>query len=253
MQVRGKHIVITGAASGIGLGLARRFHQEGAASLMLADIDGPGLAAAAQELGAITRVCDVSREADVAALVRASLDAHGRIDLFCANAGIIARGGAETPDAVWQRMWGVNVMAHVYTARHVLPDMLGRGQGYLLFTVSAAGLLSQINSASYTVTKHAALALAEWLLITHGARGIKVSALCPQAVESKMTAGGSGVAGQDGVLTAAQVAQSVVEGLADERFLILPHPEVATYMQRKAGDHARWIRGMQRLQQKYGA
>jgi short-subunit dehydrogenase len=142
----------------------------------------------------------------------------------------------------------------VYAARHVLPAMLERGEGYLLFTVSAAGLLSQINSASYSVTKHAALALAEWLLITHGAQGIKVSALCPQAVESKMTAGSNGgVAGQDGVLTAAQVAQSVVEGLADERFLILPHPEVATYFQRKAGDYARWIRGMQRLQQRYGA
>jgi short-subunit dehydrogenase len=151
-------------------------------------------------------------------------------------------------------MWGVNVMAHVYTARHVLPDMLRRGEGYLLFTVSAAGQLSQVNTASYSVTKHAALALAEWLLITHGAQGIKVAALCPQAVESKMTAGGNGgVAGQDGVLTAAQVAQSVVEGLADERFLILPHPEVATYFQRKASDYSRWIRGMQRMQQKYGA
>jgi NAD(P)-dependent dehydrogenase (short-subunit alcohol dehydrogenase family) len=253
MQVKGKHVVITGAASGIGLGLARRFHQEGAASLILADVDAPGLAAAARELGATGRVCDVSREAEVEALVRTSLDTHGRIDLFCANAGIIARGGAETPDSVWQRMWGVNVMAHVYTARHVLPDMLRRGEGYLLFTVSAAGLLSQVNSASYSVTKHAALALAEWLLITHGAQGIKVSALCPQAVESKMTAGSNGgVAGQDGMLTAAQVAQSVVDGLADERFLILPHPEVATYFQRKAGDYSRWIRGMQRLQQKYG-
>ena len=254
MQLSGKHIVITGAASGIGLGLARRFRQEDAASLMLADIDGPALEAVARELGAQAFVCDVSLEADVAKLVDASLAAHGRIDLFCANAGIIARGGVETPDALWQRMWGTNVMAHVYAARHVLPDMLRRGEGYLLFTVSAAGLLSQINSATYSVTKHAALALAEWLLITHGAQGLKVSALCPQAVESKMTAGGSGgVAGQDGMLTAAQVAQSVVEGLADERFLILPHPEVATYFQRKANDYQRWLRGMQRLQEKFGA
>jgi short-subunit dehydrogenase len=150
-------------------------------------------------------------------------------------------------------MWGVNVMAHVFAARHALPHMIERGAGYFLITASAAGLLSQINSAPYAVTKHAAVAFAEWLLITHGAQGIGVSALCPQAVASKMTAGSDGgVAGQDGMLTPEEVAQCVVQGLDAERFLILPHPQVEKYFQNKAQDYQRWIRGMQRLQERFG-
>jgi NAD(P)-dependent dehydrogenase (short-subunit alcohol dehydrogenase family) len=199
--------------------------------------------------------CDVSREDDVKALVDTAIARFGHIDLFCCNAGIIHRGGVETHNPVWERMWGVNVTAHLFAERHALPHISERGAGYFLITASAAGLLSQINSTPYVVTKHAAVAFAECLLITYGAQGIGVSALCPQAVALKMTAGSDGgVAGQDGMLTPEQVAQaqSVVQGLDEARFLILPHPEVEQYFQHKAKDYQRWIRGMQRLQARFG-
>jgi NAD(P)-dependent dehydrogenase (short-subunit alcohol dehydrogenase family) len=185
--------------------------------------------------------------------VTAATERYGAIDLFCSNAGIIIEGGVETPDVAWQSIWGVNVLAHVYAARAVLPGMLERGGGYLLQTVSAAGLLSQIGSAPYAVTKHAALALAEWISITYGDRGIGVSVICPQGVRTNMLLrprpGGESFLAA-GALEPEQVADAAIEGLADERFVILPHPEVAEYFRRKASDYDRWLRGMRRLQER---
>jgi NAD(P)-dependent dehydrogenase (short-subunit alcohol dehydrogenase family) len=189
---------------------------------------------------------DVADEAQIQRLVAKV----GDVDLFCSNAGISVTGGVEVPDADWERIWSINVKAHLYAARAVLPGMLARGGGYLLQTVSAAGLLTQIGSAPYSVTKHAALALAEWLAITYGDRGIKVSCLCPQGVRTDMLfrEAGPGNFLLEGSLSPETVADAVVQGLADERFLILPHPEVAEYFRRKASDYDRWLRGMRRLQ-----
>ena len=254
MKVASKTVVVTGGASGIGRALVKKFKQEGAANIVIADINQEELNEFNQEIDGKAIVCDVTSEEQVKALVQSTERDFGRIDLFCGNAGIIIRGGVEVPNESWEQIWQVNVMAHVYATRHALPAMLKRGEGYFLITASAAGLLSQVGSATYSVTKHAALALAEWLLITHGAQGIKVSALCPQAVVSKMTATskGGGVSGQDGVLEAEIVANDVIEALDEERFMILPHPEVEKYFQRKASDYQRWIHGMQRLREKLG-
>ncbi|HUQ39194.1 MAG TPA: SDR family oxidoreductase [Acidimicrobiales bacterium] len=251
MELQGKVVVVTGAATGIGRALARRFAAEGARAVVCADLDGPGAEAVAAEIGGLGVRTDVAVEADVVALARTTEDAYGPIDLFCSNAGIFIGGGADVPDAQWQKIWDVNVMAHVYAARAVLPAMIARGEGYLLNTASAAGLLTNIGAAPYAVTKHAALAFAEWLSVTHGDQGIKVSALCPQGVRTNMLLGASGD-GEGGFLTPGAIepedlAGVVVEGLRDERFLILPHPEVAEYFQRKAGDYDRWLKGMRRL------
>ena len=195
---------------------------------------------------------DVGVEAQVNELVARSEDAFGQIDLFCSNAGIFTAGGENVATDEWQKIWDINLMAHVFAARAVLPAMLERGDGYLLNTSSAAGLLSQVGSAPYSVTKHAAIGFAEWLSITYGSRGIKVSVLCPQAVRTNMTAGGDGgVAGLDGMLEPDQLAQTVIETLAEERFLVLPHPEVLTYMRRKTDDYDRWLGGMRRLQDQF--
>jgi NAD(P)-dependent dehydrogenase (short-subunit alcohol dehydrogenase family) len=198
--------------------------------------------------------CEVTKEADVRALVDAAEDRFGPIDLFCSNAGIVAPASEQSSDREWERTIAVNVMAHVYAARALVPRMIERGGGYLLNTASAAGLLTQIGSATYSVTKHAALAFAEWLAITYGEKGVKVSVLAPQAVDTAMTAGipGGGVAGVDGMLQPEQVADAVIAGLATEEFLILPHPEVLEYFRRKGSDYDRWIRGMQRLQGRFG-
>jgi NAD(P)-dependent dehydrogenase (short-subunit alcohol dehydrogenase family) len=254
MELKDKVVVVTGGAQGIGRALCRRFAAEGARSVVVADVDGNGAEAVAGEVGGVGAALDVSDAAAVAALVHETEDRDGPIDLFASNAGISVAGGVEVTDDSWQRIWDINVMAHVYAARAVLPSMLARGEGYLLNTASAAGLLSQIGSAPYAVTKHAAVALAEWLAITHGDAGIKVSVLCPQAVRTNMTAGleGGGVAGVDGMLEPDDVAQVVVEGLADERFLILPHPQVLEYLRRKTADYDRWLAGMRRLQARYG-
>jgi NAD(P)-dependent dehydrogenase (short-subunit alcohol dehydrogenase family) len=219
---------------------------------VVADRDGEGAAHVAQEIAGDARRVDVAREGDVAALIEHTETAHGPIALFCSNAGIGVPGGAEVANADWQRIWEINVMSHVYAARHLVPRMAKRGGGYLLNTASAAGLLTQIGSAPYAVTKHAAVAFAEWVAVTHGRDGIKVSVLCPQAVRTAMTASNpDGVASVDGMIEAEEVAEAVTQALAEERFLVLPHPEVATYIQRKAGDYDRWIRGMQRLREKY--
>ena len=253
MQIEGKHVVVTGGASGIGRALARRFSAEGARGIVVADRDEAGAKSVAAEFGGLAMGTDVADESQVEELVASAEREYGPIDLFCSNAGIGVAGGVEARDADWTRIWEINLMAHVYAARAVLPGMIERGEGYLLNPASAAGLLTQIGSATYSVTKHAAVALAEWLSITHGDQGIKVSVLCPQAVRTAMTAGSEngGVAGIDGMMEPQDLAECVIQGLSDERFLILPHPIVEQYIQRKAGDYDRWLKGMRRLNAKF--
>jgi NAD(P)-dependent dehydrogenase (short-subunit alcohol dehydrogenase family) len=257
VEIRDSVIVVTGAGSGIGEGLVRRFAAEGARGIVVADIDGDAADRVAADVGNTARAlrCDVRDEAQVQATVALAESAFGPVDLYCSNAGIAFWGGAETPDAEWQRMWEVHVMAHVYAARAVLPSMIERGGGYLLNTASAAGLLTQLGGATYSVTKHAGVAFAEWISITHGAQGIKVSVLCPQGVRTQMTAplgDDGGLVGINGMLEPADVAASVVEALAEERFLVLPHPEVGEYLKRKASEPDRWLGGMRRLQHQMG-
>jgi NAD(P)-dependent dehydrogenase (short-subunit alcohol dehydrogenase family) len=255
MELSDKVVVVTGGASGIGRALCQRFAAEGARAVVVADLDGDGAARTVDAIGpaAHPATADVRNEDDVAALIATTEDRHGPIDLFAANAGIFFPGGPEVSTEKWQTIWEVNVLSHVLIARHLLPSMLARGEGYLLHTASAAGLLSQIGSAPYAVTKHAVVAFAEWLSITYGDQGLKVSVLAPQAVETPMTADipGGGVAGVDGMMKPEDVATAVVEGLADERFLILPHPSVSEYVQRKAADPDRWLAGMRRLQSRF--
>jgi len=250
MQLADKVIVVTGGANGIGAALCRRFAAEGAKAVIIADIDDGAAQRVAAEIGGLGVRTDVTRESDLQRLTGEVVARYGAIDLFCSNAGIAVDGGEETPDPEWQRCWDVNVMAHVMAARAVLPGMLARGDGYLLQTVSAAGLLTHIHSATYAVTKHASLAFAEWLAMAYGDRGIKVSALCPQGVRTDMlrrAATGGRTFLLDSALEPEQVADAVVKGLAEERFLILPHPEVAEYFRRKATDYDRWLRGMRTL------
>jgi NAD(P)-dependent dehydrogenase (short-subunit alcohol dehydrogenase family) len=249
MQLAGRVAVVTGGAGGIGRALCRRFAADGA-RVVVADLDAGGALAVAGELGGLAVATDVSVEADLVRLVEATIDAYGAVDLFCSNAGIITGGiegaGIEAPDEDWDRIWRINVLAHVYGARAVVPHMLERGEGYLLTTASAAGLLTIIGNAPYAVTKHAAVALAEWLAITYGDRGIGVSCLCPEGVKTDMLPAGAWLA--PGAIEPEEVAEAVVQGLADERFLILPHPRVADYFRQKTTDYDRWLRGMRRLQ-----
>jgi NAD(P)-dependent dehydrogenase (short-subunit alcohol dehydrogenase family) len=255
MELRGRVVVVTGAASGIGHALCVRFAREGLAGLVAVDIDAAGAEAVALDCGGVALRTDVSVEADVRAAVHLALDRFGRVDVFASNAGIFVPGDeTATLDADWERVWGVNVKAHIHAARAVLPSMLERGEGYLLQTVSAAGLLNQIGSASYGVSKHAALGFAEWLAIQYGDRGIRVSAICPQGVRTPMLHQGLGGGRksflEEGAIDPADVAEAAVAGIAAEQFLILPHPEVGEYFQRKASDYDRWLRGMRRLQAK---
>ena len=250
MNLKDKVVVVTGGASGIGAALCRRFAGE-EAKVVVADIDAAGAAALAEEIGGLGLGCDVTREADVVDIV-AKTHAHwGPIDLFCSNAGIFIRGDIDVDNAQWQKIWEVNVMAHIYAARAVIPQMLKKGGGTLIITASAAGLLSQIGSMPYSATKHAAVGLAENLAITYGDRGIQVAVICPQAVHSAMTRRGAGVAAVNGIIAPEVVAEHVVNALDEKRFLILPHPEVRTYIQRKTADYDGWINGMQRLQRRY--
>lgn len=257
MNIKGKTVVVTGGANGIGRALCERFAAEGAAVVVVSDVDTVGMAETVARIGEDTEAigipCDVASETEVEKLVQETLKRFERIDLFCSNAGIFTPGDETVPTDAWQKIWDINVMAHVFAARAVLPAMLERGEGYLLNTSSAAGLLNQVGSAPYAVTKHAAIGFAEWLSITYGNRGIKVSALCPQAVRTAMTAGSEegGVAGLDGMLEPEQLADTVIETLAEERFLVLPHPEVLTYMRRKTDDYDRWLGGMRRLQDRF--
>lgn len=254
MEVADKIIVVTGGASGIGRALCLRFAQEGAKTVAVVDVDEEGAKAVADEINGYAIKCDVRKEDEIIDVVRQTEEKIGPIDMFCSNAGIIIMGCNEVLDEDWQRIWQINVMAQIYAAKAVIPRMIERGGGYLLNMGSAAGLLSQIGSAPYSVTKHAAVGLAENLAITYGDQGIKVSVVCPQAVRTAMTAmtdDDGGVAAVDGLMEPEQVADSVMEGLAEERFLILPHPEVQTYMERKVSDYDRWINGMRRLQKRF--
>ncbi len=252
MELKDKITVITGAASGIGKALAVRFKAEGAKLVVCADRNGEGARATAKDVGGIAFETDVSKEDDIKRLIDTVEKDHGPIDLFFSNAGIGIGGGAEASNADWQRIWEINVMSHIWAARHLVPLMAARGGGYLVSTSSAAGLLSQIGSAPYAVTKHAAVGLAEWLAITHGDQGIKVSVLCPQAVRTAMTAGNpDGVASIDGMMEPDVVAEECVKAIRAEDFLILPHPEVLQYMRNKTGDYNRWIGGMRKLNRRY--
>ena len=250
VNLKDKVVVVTGGGNGIGRALCRRFAVECAKTIVVVDLDEAAAQRVADEIGGVPVAADVSREGDVQRVVAEVIKRHGAIDLFCSNAGIAVDGDESTPSEEWQRCWDVNVMAHVYAARAVVPGMLARGEGYLLQTVSAAGLLTHPHSATYAVTKHASLAFAEWLAIAYGDRGIKVSALCPQGVRTGMLQRASANGRTfltDSALEPEQVADDVVKGLADERFLILPHPEVAEYVRRKASDLERWMQGMRRV------
>ena len=251
MELNDRVVVVTGAARGIGRALATRFASDGAKAVVVVDIDAEGARSAAADIGATAMRCDVAREDDVTDLVQQIEAAHGRIDIFCSNAGIAVGGGPEASNAEWQRIWDVNLMSHVYVARHVLPGMLVRKEGYLVGTVSAAGLLNHVFAAPYGATKAAALSFFEWLSIAHGDDGIRVSCLCPQGVKTDMLALERSRLGIDfleaGALEPEAVATAVVEGIRAERFLILPHPEVADFFKRKADDYDRWLRGMRRL------
>lgn len=253
MELQGKVALVTGGASGIGKALAARFVREGARQVVIADIDANGLEEVAASTGAFPIPTDVRSDDEVKNLIRTTEEKYGQIDLLCNNAGIFTGGTAgETSDDAWQRIWEINVLAHVRAVRYALPDMIRRGEGYLLNTASAAGLLSQIGSAPYAVTKHAAVGLAEILAITHGHQGIKVTVLCPQAVRTAMVGSSDGgVAGVDGLMEPEQLCDEVIASLAKEEFLCLPHKEVRTYFGRKASDYDRWIRGMQRLQERF--
>jgi NAD(P)-dependent dehydrogenase (short-subunit alcohol dehydrogenase family) len=253
MRVTGKYIVITGAASGIGAAMARRFAADGAAGICLADLDedAAGRVAAGLECPTVVRRTDVGDEEQVRAMVEAATEL-GPIDLMCSNAGIGTGAGLEATPEQWGAAWAVNVQAHVYAAKAVLPGMLERGGGYFLHTRSAAGLLSQPGDAPYAVTKHAAVSFAEWLSLTYGDQGIGVSALCPQGVRTPLIAGNDHlsirtVAAAGKILEPEEVADAVVAGLDAEKFLILPHPEVAEHVRRKATDRDRWLKGLRRL------
>lgn len=259
MVVSGKVVVVTGGGNGIGKALCERFHREGAQKVIAVDREEGSARAVAEAIAGDAFAVDVRDENAIKAMVATVEERYGRIDLFCSNAGIIAGDGepwwvTSASNDTWQAMWDIHVMAHVFAARACLPGMVARGEGYFLNTVSAAGLLNQIGDAAYSTTKHAALGFAEALAITHGDDGIKVSALCPQAVATRMIGSveSGGTAGVDGILTPEQVADAVIAGLADERFLILPHTEVAQYRAHKAADYDRWLGGMRKLRRRFG-
>jgi NAD(P)-dependent dehydrogenase (short-subunit alcohol dehydrogenase family) len=257
VDVRDRVIVVTGGASGIGRALVERFSAEGARHVVVADRDAAGAREVAAAVGGTEAALDVSDEAALGGLIDTTERKIGPIDLFVSNAGYVTLGGLEAPVAELERMWAVHVLAHLHAARALIPRMAARGGGHLLNTASAAGLLTQFGSLHYALTKHAAVALAEWIAITHGHQGIKVSVLCPQAVETSIGVNspdaermraGPGVASRDGVLQPADVADAVIAGLREERFYILPHTEVGEYVRRKGDDPERWLAGMQRWQ-----
>ncbi|MGD2043354.1 MAG: SDR family oxidoreductase [Acidimicrobiia bacterium] len=250
MELNSKVIVITGGGSGIGAAMARRFAKEGPSGLVVADIDPDSARVVAEEVGGVAVLTDVSDPEANRELIEGTEDRFGPIDLFCANAGIGMVGDEQSDIAMWDRMWQINVMSHVLAARHLVPSWVARGEGYFLVTASAAGLLTNLKAAQYSVTKHAAVAFAEWLAITYGDRGVKVSALCPQFVNTPLLTESEAfkALGGNHTLEPEDVADAVVAGLSDERFLILPHPEVEQYFQNKANDYDRWLGGMRKLQ-----
>jgi NAD(P)-dependent dehydrogenase (short-subunit alcohol dehydrogenase family) len=254
MQLTGRHVVVTGGGGGIGGALARRFAAEGARGVVVADRDLAGAQAVAEEIDGLAVQFDAGREDGVKALIAQAGEAYGPIDIFVSNAGVPgAAGGPEAPDDAWDEAWRVNVMAHVWASRALLPEMLDRGEGYLINTASAAGLLTQVSALIYSVTKHAAVSLAEWLAIEYGDAGIRVSCICPQGVRTPMlelsmdepAAAAALTAG--GLLEPEDVAAATVAGIEAERLLILPHEEVSRFMALKGSDPERWIAGMRRL------
>ena len=254
MDIKDKIVVVTGAAGGIGRALAVRFKQGGAKLVVCSDLNLAGVQETADMVQGIAFETNVAKEEDIKTLIETVESDHGPIDLFCSNAGIGVPGGAEASNESWQTIWDINVMAHIWAARHIIPRMVERGGGYLLNTSSAAGLLTQLGSAPYAVTKHAAVGLAEWLAITHGDQGIKVSVLCPQAVRTAMTADNpDGIASIDGMMEPETVAQACIEAIDKETFLVLPHEEVLQYMRNKTNDYDRWIGGMRKLQRSYNS
>jgi NAD(P)-dependent dehydrogenase (short-subunit alcohol dehydrogenase family) len=261
MELQDRVAVVTGAASGIGRALALRFADEGARGVVVADLDADGAQAVAAQIGArgLAVRCDVADDAQVGDLLARAEEAFGPVDVFCANAGIGAGTDLSTPDEVWDAAFDVNVRSHVLAARRLVPAWVERGGGAWVTTASAAGLLTQIGSAPYAVTKHAAVAFAEWLSVTYGDRGVQVACLCPMGVNTKMVQEGLAAEGEEGlgvrvvaaageILEPEQVADDVVAALREGRFLVTPHPEVLTFFQRKAGDYDRWLAGMRRLQ-----
>jgi NAD(P)-dependent dehydrogenase (short-subunit alcohol dehydrogenase family) len=248
MELKDRYAVITGGSGGIGRAMAQAFLAEGAGGVMLADLNAEAVSEAAAALGCDGMACDVTSEAEVQALVRAAEEKYGRIDLFCSNAGAGGPGVLiDAENEVWQQQWDLHVMAHVYAARAVLPAMIERGEGYLLNTASAAGLLAALGSGPYTVTKAAAVKLAEFIAITHGDDGIRVSVLCPQGVNTAMAPRSLGDGQTDGIIEPEQLAGTVVEAIREERFHVLPHPEVEEYVRRKGDNVDRWLVGMRRL------
>jgi NAD(P)-dependent dehydrogenase (short-subunit alcohol dehydrogenase family) len=253
LDIKEKVVVVTGGASGIGEAMVRRFAADGAGAVIALDIDGAGAIAAGEAVGGVGMQLDVSND-DATAAVMSQIESNfGRIDILCLNAGIATGGSVDQTNELWQKTWDVNVMSHVYATRYVLPGMLNRGEGYIVHTASAAGLLTNIGAAPYSVTKHAVVALAEWLSVTYGDRGIRVSALCPQFVDTPMldAFAEDNAEMQSWVrslaLSADEVAACVAEGIALETFLILPHAQVAEYFSHKASDYDSWLSGMRKL------
>jgi NAD(P)-dependent dehydrogenase (short-subunit alcohol dehydrogenase family) len=250
--VAGAGVVVTGGGSGIGAALCRRFAAEGA-RVVVNDIDGEAAAAVAASCGGTPVAGDAASEDGVAALISAGRAELGEIDVFCANAGIARAGGPDAPEADWEASWQVNVMAHVRAARLLLGPWLERGSGHLICTVSAAGLLTVPGSAPYAVTKHGALAFAEWLAVTYAHRGLTVQAICPLGVRTPMLDGADprteALLGESAIQPEA-VADAVMHAVADGRFLILPHPEVAGMYAGRAAETDRWLRGMSKVQQR---
>lgn len=249
MEIRNKVVIVTGGASGIGRSIARRFAADGARAVVVADVNLESAQAVAEGFGGLAVRCDVSREADIQALVATTRQHYGQVDAFISNAGILGgMGGLDLEDALWNKMWQIHGMAHVWAARAVVPEMVARGEGFFLVTASAAGLLTIVESAPYAVTKHAAVAFAEWLRIAYGRKGVQVACLCPQSVQTDMTAGtDGGSAAVNGILAPEVVAQDVITTMGNGQFLVLPHPEVAQYFRNKGQDYERWIGGMQKL------
>ena len=248
MEIRDRVVVVTGGGGGIGGALCRRFAADGAQHVVVSDIDPRAAETVATEIGGTAVATDVTVESDVARLVRGTLEAYGRIDIYCSNAGIAHGGGPEASDEAWRQSWDVHLMAHVYAARALLPAMLARGEGYLVGTISAAALLNHVLAAPYAVTKAAGLSFFEWMAIAYYDQGIRLSVVCPQGVRTAMLA----QEGERNFLTAGaldpeQVADAVANGIHDERFLILPHADVGEFFLRKASDYDRWLRGMRRL------
>jgi len=252
MKVTGKNIVITGGASGIGKALAERFHKEGAKSVTVADLQDGALQEVAASINGLAVKCDVAKESDILNLIAKAEEAYGQIDIFVSNAGLARYGWEELPNDIWTLHWDVHVMAHIYAARALVDKMVAQGGGYLINTASAAGLLSQIDSAPYAVTKHAAIAFAETMAIRYGDKGVRVSVLCPQQVRTAMTEGRlDQVASVDGTLEPEELADCVIETMDKEEFLILPHPQVLDYMQLKSSNYDRWLGGMRKLRDRF--